>query len=110
MDITRTFSATNIPLEKLGHPEMKDFFAKYLVQYPLVHPTNCRGTWLPKVGTDQRAKIERIFRKQEHFVVFFADESDDSRPTEDTIHCIASSIATAGNNFCKSCLVGSESC
>ena len=36
------FSATSIPLEKLGHPEMKDFFAKYLAQYPLVHPIQKR--------------------------------------------------------------------
>ena len=28
MELTRMFSATNIPLEKLGHPEMKEFFAK----------------------------------------------------------------------------------
>ena len=40
--LPRTFSATNIPLEKLGHPEMKDFFAKYLAQYPLVHPIKKR--------------------------------------------------------------------
>ena len=83
MDITRTFLATNIPLEKLGHPETKEFFAKYLAQYPLVHPNNYRGTWLPKVGSDQRVRIERIFRKREHFVVIFADESDDRRPTEE---------------------------
>ena len=42
MDITRTFSATNISLENLGHPDMKDFFAKYLAQYPLVHPIKKR--------------------------------------------------------------------
>ena len=65
MDITRTFSATNIPPEKLGHPEMKEFFAKYLAQYPLVHPNNYCGTWLPKAGSDQRVRIERIFRKRE---------------------------------------------
>ena len=83
MDITRMFSATNIPLEKLGHPEMKEFFAKYLAQYPLVHPNNYRGTWLPKVGSDQRVRIERIFRKREHFVVIFADECDDPRLAEE---------------------------
>ena len=32
MDVTRTFAATNILLEKLGHPVMKDLFAKYLAQ------------------------------------------------------------------------------
>ena len=32
MDITRTFSAMKILLEKVGHPEMKEFFAKYLAQ------------------------------------------------------------------------------
>ena len=47
MDTTQTFSGTNIPPEKLGHPEMKEFFAKYLAQYPLVHPNNYRRTWLP---------------------------------------------------------------
>ena len=82
MDITRTFLATNSPLVKLGHPEMKEFFAKYLAQFPLVHPNNYCGTWLPKVGSDQRVRIERIFRKREHFVVIFIDESDDPRPTE----------------------------
>ena len=27
-DITRAFSSRNVPLEKLGHVEMKEFFAK----------------------------------------------------------------------------------
>ena len=35
LDITRKFSATNIPLEKLGYLEMKDFFAKYLAVHPI---------------------------------------------------------------------------
>ena len=83
MDITWTFLATNTPLEKLGHPEMKDFFAKYLAQCPLVHPNNCRSTWLPKAGTDRRAKIEQIFRKRNHFLMIFADESDDPWPNEE---------------------------
>ena len=72
-DITRAFSSTNVPLEKLGHVEMKEFFAKYLAQYPLVHPNNYHGTWLPKVGDERRAEMERIFRKREHFIVIFAD-------------------------------------
>ena len=62
---------------------MKDFFAKYLAQYPMVHPNNYRGTWLPKVGADRQAKIEQIFGKWEHFVVIFVDECDDSRPIEE---------------------------
>ena len=55
---------------------MKEFFAKYLAQYPLVHPNNCRETWFPKVGGKRRAPIERTFRKGEHFIVIFADESE----------------------------------
>ena len=82
-DITRAFSSLNVPLEKLGHVEMKEFFAKYLAQYPLVHRNNYRGTWLPKVGDERRADIERIFRKREHFIVIFADESDDPRTNEE---------------------------
>ena len=81
-DITRAFSSTNVPLEKLGHVEMKEFFAKYVAQYPLVHPNNYRGTWLPKVGDERRAEMERIFRKREHFIVMSYTPTWASMPTE----------------------------
>ncbi|XP_070506833.1 uncharacterized protein [Chironomus tepperi] len=75
-DVVKTFLDANIPLEKLDHPSVRQFFSKYIAGSGcLPMATNLRTKVVPNIGQEQKNEIKAHLRNKS--VVVVADETSD---------------------------------